>query len=95
MQGTDSSEQVVGWIKPSLLLLHGPPQVTILHVGGRQIWRYIQINLPEPHVCAAALGIWVVSYSEPQVNAVRNCCTLFCAAHNFLWVAAQVGYTPC
>ena len=33
MQGTDLSEQVVGWIKPSLPLLHRPLQVMILGRG--------------------------------------------------------------
>ena len=40
-QGADLSVQVVGWIKPSLPLLHRPPRVAILCVDGHQTWCYI------------------------------------------------------
>ena len=93
-QGTDLSEQFMGQIKPSLLLSHRPPWVTILCVGGHRTQQHVWINLLEPCTCAVVLGIRVVGYSELRVNTVRSCCTLFCMVGNFLWVAAQLGYTP-
>ena len=93
MQGTDLSERVVGWIKPSLPLLRRPPRVAILGRGGYQTWQCCQINLLVLRTCAAASGARASGDLEPLVNTIRNCCTLRRAMCNFLWVAAQVGYT--
>ena len=90
MQRTDLSVQVVGQIKPSLLLLCRPSQVVILCMGGHQTRQRIQINLLVLHVHAAALGVHGL---EPWVNMVGNCCTLFCVSGNFLQVVTQFGYT--
>ena len=84
MQGTDLSVQVMGQIKPSLLLLCRPLWVAILCMGGHQTWQRVQINLLVLHVHAVALGVQVISVFEPRVNMVRNCRTLFCMAGNFL-----------
>ena len=65
MQGTDLSVQVMGQIKPSLLLLCRPLWVAILCMGGHQTWQCIQINLLVLCMHAVALGKGVMSYSEP------------------------------
>ena len=52
MQGTDLSVQVMGQIKPSLLLLCRPLWVVILCMGGHQTWQRVQINLQELHACS-------------------------------------------
>ena len=93
MQGTDLSVQVMGQIKPGLLLSRRPPWITILCVGAHQTRQRIWINLLKPCMCVAALGIRAVGYLDPQVNTVGNCHALFHVVCNFLWVATQVGYT--
>ena len=91
--GTDLDEQVMGWIKLSLLLSHRPLWVAILCVGGHQTWQCCWINLLVLHTCVALLEAWAIGYSEPRVNTVGNYHALCCAACNFLQVATQVGYT--
>ena len=65
MQGMDLSVQVVGQIKPSLLLSHRPLQVAILCVGGHQTQQCVWINLLVPHTHVVASGKGAISYLEP------------------------------
>ena len=93
MQGTDLSVRVVGRSKPSLSLSRRPPRVAILGMGSHQIRRCCRINLLVPRACVAASVARAIGDLEPRVNVIGNCRALCCTACNFLWVAAQGGYT--
>ena len=73
----DLSVQVMGQIKPSLLLSHRPLQVAILRVDGHQTQQCCWITLLVLCICAAMLGVGAIGYSEPQgKHGQKLSCTL-------------------
>ena len=84
---------VHGADKLILLPMCRPPRVLILQLSFHQYWINVQINLLQPHVHVAALGVRTVGYLEPVLKAVGNNRALLHTMCNVVQVAAWFGYT--